>query len=532
VFGQWLSGMARMYKATGDTAIRDKAVLLMTEWAKTVTPEGDCRMRHYPFEKLTCGLIDMKLYAGSDEAVGLLEKVIEYAKAHFDHQNVPGGDRRGGYAGNPGEWYTLAENPYRAYVATGKKTFKEFGDMWLYDAYWNKFLNSTAPDNAHGVHAYSHVNTFSSCAMAYAVTGDAKYLTILKNAYVWLQEHQCYATGGFGPTEFIVTNDGGLGNALTDRTDSFETGCGSWAVFKMGKYLMSFTGEARYGDWIERILYNGIGAALPITPAGKNFYYSDYRAAGAFKVYCWENWTCCSGTYIQAIADYHNIIYFKDPEHRILYVNLYVPSEVTWKRPAGDVKVTQETTYPEGETSTFTVRLEKPAQFAINFRVPGWVKWEDVEVKINNEEPFGGAVKRFYPATGWLSLVREWAQGDKVTLRIPLRLRMVPVDKQHPDRVAIVRGPVVLALEASRHDPNFYLPDSDEELNKWVKPYEGRPNAGDNGVEAAAHGIAGAFAMTTPKGPMRSLLRPFYTIEESYPYNLYHDKKNLPYAYW
>src|SRR5262249_53074480 len=156
------------------------------------------------------------------------------------------------------------------------------------------------PQNANGVHAYSHVNTFSSAAMAYAVTGDAKYLNIIKNAYDFLQNVQCYATGGFGPSEFIVSSDGGLGRSLDTRTDSFETGCGSWAAFKLGRYLIGFTAEARYGDWMERILYNGIGSALPVAEGGKNFYYSDYRAAGAMKVYNWEAWTCCSGSYIQA----------------------------------------------------------------------------------------------------------------------------------------------------------------------------------------------------------------------------------------
>src|SRR6266851_651555 len=46
VFGQWLSGLARLYRATGDTPVRDKAVRLMTEWAKTLGLNGDCRMRH------------------------------------------------------------------------------------------------------------------------------------------------------------------------------------------------------------------------------------------------------------------------------------------------------------------------------------------------------------------------------------------------------------------------------------------------------------------------------------------------------
>src|SRR5450759_3515810 len=38
VFGQWLSGMSRMSRATGDTAMRDKVVRLFTEWARTVKP--------------------------------------------------------------------------------------------------------------------------------------------------------------------------------------------------------------------------------------------------------------------------------------------------------------------------------------------------------------------------------------------------------------------------------------------------------------------------------------------------------------
>ena len=106
-----------------------------------------------------------------------------------------------------------------------------------------------------------------------------------------------------------------------------KPGCGSWAAFKLSRYLMQFTGEARYGDWTERIFYNGIGSALPVTTEGKNFYYSDYRLAGGMKVYYLAAWPCCAGTYIQAVADYHNIIYYKNAEN--LRESLCA-SEVTW----------------------------------------------------------------------------------------------------------------------------------------------------------------------------------------------------------
>ena len=508
VFGQWLSGMSRMYRATGDTAIRDKAVRLFAGWSKTVKPDGDCGMGHYPFDKLVCGLVDLKVYADFPDAIPMLEKVVDFAAKKFSRENVPASPQRGLYSGRVSEWYTLAENLYRAFQATGNAKFKDFGDVWLYHSYWNKFAESSSPPDAQGVHAYSHVNTFSSAAMAYAVSGDAQFLRIIKNAFDYLQNAQCYVTGGFGPSEFIVAPDGGLGRALDTRQDSFETGCGSWAAFKLSRYLMQFTGESRYGDWTERIFYNGIGAALPVTSEGKNFYYSDYRVDGGLKVYNWEAWTCCSGTYIQAVTDYHNIIYFKDASS--LYVNLFVPSEVTWTRTNGGVKLTQETNYPEAETSTLTLELKQPAKFALKFRVPAWAR--EVSLKVN-----GAAANAECKPNTWAGIAREWNSGDRVEIRIPLAARMLPVDRQHPHRVAVARGPVAMVLEAAYHDAAFRLPGTDAELNQWL----------------VADDTPGFFKVQPTDGSrVRSLLRPFYTIEENYPYKIYFDTEKLPLKFW
>ena len=163
--------------------------------------------------------------------------------------------------------------------------------------YWDKFINSANPDGVQGASgAYSHVNTFSSAAMAYAVTGDKQYLRVIKNAYDWLQNVQCFATGGFGPSEDIAGPTETLGDVLDKVKDTFETGCGSWAAFKLTRYLLQFTADAHYGDWAERIFYNGIGAALPMTVDGRNFYYSDYRVGGGTKMYYQQTFACCAGT--------------------------------------------------------------------------------------------------------------------------------------------------------------------------------------------------------------------------------------------
>jgi DUF1680 family protein len=504
VFGQWLSGMARMYCATGDTAIRDKASYLLAEWAKTIKPDGNCNMGLYGYEKVVCGLVDMQEYAGDATAVPLLEKTLDWTIRNYSRERVPAD--RTATSGRPGEWYTFPENLYRAYQLTGDPKIRTFADSYRYEPYWKKFATSV-PADASGVHAYSHVNSFSSAAMAYAVTGDPVYRTIVKNAYDYLQNTQDYATGGFGPMERLVAADGTLGRSLEARNASFETVCGSWAGFKLSRYLMQFTGESRYGDWAERLLYNGVGAALPITAGGKHFYYADYRVDGGMKVYKVSRYSCCSGSYIQNLADYHNLIYYKDTSG--LYVNLYVPSEVTWQRPEGEVKATLETAYPEAETATLRLEMKQSARFALRFRVPAWTR--DASVKVN-----GAALAVDCKPGTWAEIARTWQPADEVEIRIPLSLRMEPVDRQHPRRIAVVRGPVVLVMDDWVFETIPRLPEPSD-LGKWL-------------VADDAHGV---FRIVPADGArIQAKFRPFYAVGEVTPYRIYHDLDRPPIPVW
>jgi DUF1680 family protein len=398
--------------------------------------------------------------------------------------------------------------------------FRAFAEEWLYHAYWAQFRSTSSPPDAHGVHAYSHVNTFSSAAAAYEATGDPSYLDSIRNAYDYLQRHQRYATGGYGPNERFLALDGSLGKALETRSDTFETSCGSWAGFKLSRYLLRLTGEARYGDWMERLFYNGIGAALPISASGRSFYYSDYRLGGGMKVYNWDRYTCCSGTYIQNLAEYHNLIYFKDAEG--LFVNLYVPSEATWNR----VTLRQETRYPDGDTTSLSITTDAPRAFPLRFRVPSWTK--GFSVRVNGKD-----VSLDARPGAWAALHRTWSSGDRVEIRIPLTLRMEPVDGHHPHRVAVVRGPAVFVLEGAYHDPGFALPMQDEDLERWLVPEEGSLPRGIWSTGLPDADYPSCLRVAPPDGrSVRLRFRPFYEIGENYPYFMYFDRDALPRRLW
>jgi hypothetical protein len=517
--------MSRLSRATGDHELRDKAIGIFERFVDTVSPSGDARMGHYRFDKLVGGLVDLDLYAGHHEAAAVLEKVTASAMKTLERPENsrealadPSHDQR--YYGAPQEWYTLAENLYRAYRLTGNSMFRAFAEEWLYHAYWAKFRTSSSPADAHGVHAYSHVNTFSSAALAYETTGDPAYLEMIRNAYDYLQRRQCYATGGYGPNERFMALDGSLGRALETRSDTFETSCGSWAGFKLARYLLRLTGESRPGDWIERLLYNGIGAALPISEGGRNFYYSDYRLGGGMKVYNWDAYTCCSGTYIQNLAEYHNLIYFKDAEG--LFVNLFVPSEVTWN----GWTLVQETRYPDEGLTTIAVKAGAPGVFPLRFRVPSWTR--NVSARVN-----GNAVEIDARPGRWASLTRTWSSGDHLEIRIPLTLRMESVDAFHPDRVAVLRGPSVFVLEGAYHDPGFALPSGDEDLERWLVPEEGTLPRGVWSTGLPEADYATSLRIAPPDGRnVRLRFRPFYEVGENYPYFMYFDRNALPRRLW
>jgi DUF1680 family protein len=500
IFGQLLSGMARLSRATGDDALRDKAIALCEGWRETIGPDGDAKMWPYAWEKLVSGLVDLHRYAGHEESLAILAETTEWAARTFDRTRRVADeyDFWGALPGDSHEWYTLPENLYRAYLLSGNPLFKEFADVWRYEAYWGQFAETDALTEIVPAHAYSHVNTFSSAAMSYAVTGDPRYLAICVHGYDFLQRTQCYATGGYGPDERLMGLDGQLGRSLELYAGHAEIPCGAWAAFKLCRYLMGFTGEARFGDWIETLLYNGIGAALPTEPDGRTYYYGDYRISSGLKQHYWYAWPCCSGTYLQTVADDHNVICF--PGATGIAVNLFVPSDVTWQQDGEMVRLRQETRYPEAETTELTLQMARPIHFALRLRVPGW--GDGIDVRLNDAPlTVDGA-----PGT-WATIEREWQPGDRVSARFPMSLRMVPVDRQHPRRVAIMVGPVVLGQDEACCRRPFALAPRAELGSRLVRE---------------AEGLRFRILDTAPERHAR-FLQPFSDFPAFWPYWVYFD---------
>jgi DUF1680 family protein len=498
-FGQWLGALSRFHAITGDGPTRDKVHRLLRGFAATIELDGrffrNNRFPAYIYDKLAAGLLDAQLLTQADDALAVLAHTTQAVQAYLPARAVPRNEHS-----QPGEdfthhaWdesYTLPETQFLAWHSTGDDTYRSLAVRFLYDDF---FAALAAGDNVlPGKHAYSHVNALSSAAQAYLSLHTVMHLDAARQGFAMI-EAQSYATGGWGPDEhFIEPGVGALGASLVDCTRSFETPCGAYAHVKLSRYLLRITRDARYGDSMERVIYNTALGALPLQRDGCSFYYSDY-SRNARKIFHWDRWPCCSGTLPLLAADYAVSLCFTDPAG--LYVNLYAPAQVTWQQGGIHCRLRMTTDYPYDGIVSLELNIPASLRFTLRLRIPAWTPAAHVHIN-GRRDPL-----ICQPGT-FAVIDREWHPGDRVDLELSLPLRTLCIDAQHTDTVALMAGPVVLMrmLDAERGPET---PLSTHDLLSARRPV------------ATAH----EWQVQTPGAPLR--FRPFMDIRDE-PYRMYQD---------
>jgi DUF1680 family protein len=378
-------------------------------------------------------LIDSHSYVGDPDAFSILQKTTDTALPHLPKHAVehgtswrPGKDESWTWD----ESYTMPENLFLAYQRGAGDRYRELGVQYLNDVFFDRL--AAGQNDLAGRHAYSHVNSLCSAMQAYLTVGSEKHLRAAKNGFDMLVA-QSFATGGWGPDETLrASGSADLYNSLSNTHSGFETPCGSYAHFKLTRYLLRVTRDPRYGDSMERMMYNTILGAKPLGSDGRTFYYSDYNFKG-LKVYSPHGWPCCSGTMPQVAADYRINTYFHDG--RGVYVNLYIPSTVRWMQDGVQIALTQKSEYPYDSHVQFEVKTSKTAPFAVNLRIPVWADGASVAVNGKRDEASAGSFAR---------VQRQWKDGDRIDVDLPLKTRLEAIDAQHADTVALLVGPLVL----------------------------------------------------------------------------------------
>lgn len=438
--GQFISGLARIGASTRDQSCHEKVHALVTGFGATLGPKNQSILRPetnlwpcYTLDKHFVGLIDSARLSGVAESKDLLERVFHGAKSLLPAE---GRDRIGKKDPPYDETYVMPENLFAAHEMTGDPALHELAVRYLLDReYFDPLARGENP--LPGQHAYSHAIALSSAGKAYLKLGEAKYREAMRNAFTLLTTQQQFASGGWGPNEtFIAPHRGELYASLATTVDHFETPCGSYAATKLARYLLRTTPDPRervqYADYLERVLYNAILAVRLPDSDGDYFYYSTYSPM-ATKVYYKSKWPCCSGTLVQTVADYPIDIYMQSDEG--IDVNLYIPSRATWMQNGAHVSLAIETNYPAENFVSISVSPERPVEFTVRLRVPSWTNGKATATMGTQ------AIASDLPGT-YIELRRHWKSGDTIQMSVPQDFRFEPIDEQHPETVALMRGPL------------------------------------------------------------------------------------------
>ena len=297
-------------------------------------------------------------------------------------------------------------------------------------------------------HAVRAMYLYSGMADIAAEYGDDSLTDALEILWDDLTGRQMYLTGGIGPA---ASNEGftaayDLPNATAYAETCASIGLAFWASRMLGRGP-----DRRFGDILERALYNGALAGL--SQDGTTFFYENpLESHGNHHRWIWHHCPCCPpniariigaiGTYMYGVSDH------------AVAVHLYGESTARLTVSGAALTLTQSGDYPWAETVTFGIGLDRPARFALHLRLPDWATTTDLKVN--------GAAVAATPAgdTGYLTIERDWADGDSVTLHLPMTARLIhphPRVRADTGRVALMRGPLVYCAEAADNGSDLDL---------------------------------------------------------------------------
>lgn len=456
--GHWISAAAKLIAADGEPELRVKLDKIVSElarcqelnggeWVGSIPEKYFTRLiknqyiwsPQYVMHKTIVGLSDAYIYAGNTQALDILSHLSDWYITWTEKaaETNPHAVYAGEEAGMLEVWAQL-------YQLTKDEKYLTLAKRYADAGLFRKLKEGK--DSLTNCHANASIPFTHGAAKMYEITGDSDWLEVIK--LFWkaaVTDRGMFSTTGMNAGEFWVPPHM-QGHFLGSSDQEF---CTVYNMVRTASYLLKYTGEARYADYIERALYNGF-LAQQNAQTGMPAYFLPLGAGSRKK---WGTKTrdfwCCHGTMVQAQTLYPELVWFTDGDR--ITAAQYIPSEFTAEMNGANVTVSQTTGMKyyndqaffdekdDGQMSRwllkFSVKCDKPVRFTLSLRVPEWAKGVELEVNGKNT---AAPVK-----DGWLDITADW-QNDSVQVFFPSELRAETLPDM-PELMSVVDGPIVLA---------------------------------------------------------------------------------------
>ena len=456
--GHWISAAAKLIAADGEPELRVKLDNIVSElarcqelnggeWVGSIPEKYFTRLiknqyiwsPQYVMHKTIVGLSDAYIYAGNTQALDILSHLSDWYITWTEKaaETNPHAVYAGEEAGMLEVWAQL-------YQLTKDEKYLTLAKRYADAGLFRKLKEGK--DSLTNCHANASIPFTHGAAKMYEITGDSDWLEVIKLFWkVAVTDRGMFSTTGMNAGEFWVPPHM-QGHFLGSSDQEF---CTVYNMVRTASYLLKYTGEAQYADYIERALYNGF-LAQQNAQTGMPAYFLPLGAGSRKK---WGTKTrdfwCCHGTMVQAQTLYPELVWFTDGDK--ITAAQYIPSEFTAEMNGANVTVSQTTGMKyyndqaffdekdDGQMSRwllkFSVKCDKPVRFTLSLRVPEWAKGVVLEVNGKNT---AAPVK-----DGWLDITADW-QNDSVQVFFPSELRAETLPDM-PELMSVVDGPIVLA---------------------------------------------------------------------------------------
>jgi len=319
-------------------------------------------------------------------------------------------------------------------------------------------------------HCVTATYLWCGAADVYAETGEESLLEALQRLWVDVTTRKMYLTGGTAALHHgevyrrtfrrwprdSVHESFGAPYQLPNRTAYNET-CANIGNAMWNWRLLNLTGQARYAEVMERVLYNSMLSGVGLK--GTDFFYTnplrrcgpDVPLESNDSPTRWSDTTpsspvrcfCCPPNLARTLAKLHRWAYSLSED--AVWVNLYGSSVLKTQWASGSpVELAQTTDYPWQGRVRIVVHKAPPRPMALMLRIPGWA--DGAAVTVN-----GKACDVVLRPGTYAELRRQWSPGDRIELDLPMEVVFIeahPLVEESRAQVAVMRGPLVYCLES------------------------------------------------------------------------------------
>ncbi len=386
----------------------------------------------YCEHKVLAGLRDAYVYAGSEKAKEMFRKLADWSvgvvsKLSTEQMQSVLDTEHGG----------MNESLADAYTLFGDQKYLDAARKYSHQTMVNgmQTVNTTFLD---GKHANTQVPKYIGFERVYE--GNESYTAFARaaeNFWTDVADNRTVCIGGNSVSEHFLSKDNS--HRYIDVLDGPET-CNSNNMLKLSEMLADRTHDAKYADFYEYTMYNHI-LSTQDPKTGGYVYFTTLRPQG-YRIYSQVNqgmW-CCVGTGMENHSKYGHFVYTHDADS-VLYVNLFTASRLA----STDFALTQQTRYPFEPKTEITI--DKAGTFTLAIRHPWWTT-ADFQVSVNGQKVPAAVTQG---KAGWVRVSRNWQQGDKVTVSVPMTMRYAECPN-YSDYIAFEYGPVLLGAQTTAVD--------------------------------------------------------------------------------